>query len=177
MKVTRKMAVSLLLALVMLSLGACGQNDFSYGNNSGSIDSSGNDNTNTTIVGGGSIDVESIALNCSDRNLKYGESYVLVPTVRPFNATGAVVTWTVDNPKVCEVMKSGNNCKVTAVGAGQAIVTATCEGRTATCRFTVSESSLIVTAESIKIYGDVANIVVGSTREFTAVITPQNNVC
>ncbi len=122
----------------------------------------------------GNIAVNSISLNSTDKNLKFGESFMLVPTVRPFNATDAKVTFTVDTPTVCEILPSGNNCKVTAVGAGQAVVTAACAGFTATCQFTVSQSGLTIDAETIKIYGDVANIVVGTTRAFTATITPEN---
>ena len=163
-----KRTLPLLLLALCLLLGACGEvvNIPVTDNNQGT----GNYPSNNV----GSIAVNSISLNASDRDLSYGESYLLVTTVRPYNATDAKVTFTVDAPSVCEIMPSGNNCKVTAVGAGHAIVTATCNGRTATCRFTVTENNQVIQAESIKIYGNVENIVVGTTRQFTATILPEN---
>ena len=164
-----KAAVSVLLALVMLLLAACGGEKVSIPS-APSDPYMGNQGTGNA----GNIAVSSITLNSTNKNLKYGESFMLVPTVRPFNATSSKVTFTVDTPTVCEILPSGNNCKVTAVGAGQAVVTATCAGFTATCQFTVSESGLVVEAEAIKIQGNVANIVVGTSREFSAVIAPAN---
>ena len=179
-----------MLALLMLMLASCSADvTISYGNNpgtggtqSGTNAPSGSTQTGTpgnSSQGSGTqvgvINVDSIVLNRSEYSMKYGATYLLVPTIRPYNATNAVVTFTVDNPQVCEIEPGGNNiCKVKAVGAGQAIVTANCGGRTATCRFTVSESNYIVEAEKIKIYGDVENILVGTQREFTAVISPEN---
>ena len=180
MKIYKARLTCFLLAVLMLMLASCSV-EISYGNNGYE---SGNSQTNSPTQGGttqdpdvqiGVIAVESVVLNRTEYDMKYGSTYLLVPTVRPYNATDAVVTFTVDNPQVCEIEAGGNNiCKVKAVGAGQAIVTALCQGRTATCRFTVSESSYIVEAEKIKIYGSVENIVVGSTREFSAVISPEN---
>lgn len=166
--INRKTVVSLLLVMIML-LSACGSETVSIPNIPANPDAGGQSSGNT-----GSIAVSSVTLNCTNKNLKYGESFMLVPTVRPFNATNSKVTFTVDTPTVCEILPSGNNCKVTAVGAGQAVVTATCAGFTATCQFTVSEAGFVVEAETIKIQGDVANIVVGTSREFTATITPAN---
>lgn len=180
MKIYKARVTCFLLAVLMLMLASCSV-EISYGNNGYE---GGNSQSNSPSQGGntqnpdvqiGVIAVESVVLNRTEYDMKYGSTYLLVPTVRPYNATDAVVTFTVDNPQVCEIEAGGNNiCKVKAVGAGQAIVTALCQGRTATCRFTVSESGYIVEAEKIKIYGSVENIVVGSTREFSAVISPEN---
>lgn len=159
--------ISLVLVLILV-LCACGET-VTIPENVGNPNIGGDYNPNT-----GNIAVNSLILNSTNKNLKYGESYLLVPTVRPYNATNAKVTWTVDTPTVCEILPSGNNCKVTAVGAGQAVVTATCGGRTATCQFTVTETGMIVEAESIKIFGNVENIVVGTTRQFSATIYPEN---
>lgn len=192
MKINKRKLVSFLLAVLMLMLASCGT-DVSFGNETPGANTNGTQNgTNagTSSQGGtngqgntspngevqiGTINVESVVLNRTEYEMKYGATYLLIPTIRPLNASNATVTFTVDNPQVCEIEAGGNNiCKVKAVGAGQAIVTANCQGRTATCRFTVSESIYIVEAEKIKIYGDVENIVVGSQREFTAVISPEN---
>lgn len=166
--INKKTAVSLLLVLMMF-LSACAGETVSIPNGPADPHMGGQSSGNTS-----NIAVSSITLNSTNKNLKYGESFMLVPTVRPFNATNSKVTFTVDTPTVCEILPSGNNCKVTAVGAGQAVVTAACSGFTATCQFTVSEAGIVVEAESIKIQGDVANIVVGTSREFTAAITPAN---
>ena len=165
--INKKTAVLFLLIVCML-LSACGEVVSIPGGNNDTLPGNPSSGDISNIA------VNSITLNKTEHNMKYGESFLLVPTVRPFNATNAKVAFTVDAPTVCEIMQSGNNCKVTAVGAGQAVVTATCNGRTASCRFTVTETSLIVEAEAVKIYGNVENIVVGTTRQFSAVILPEN---
>ena len=183
MSIYKKRTACLLLVLVTLLLASCGADiTISYGNTSSGTGNNPQTDGNTpgeSTQGGGTqvgmIEVDSDVLNQTEYSMKYGSTFLLVPTVRPYNATAAAVTYTVDNPQVCEIEPGGNNiCKVKAVGAGQAIVTANCGGRTATCRFTVSESNYVVQAEKIKIYGDVENILVGTQRQFTAVITPEN---
>ncbi len=163
-----KKTVVIFLLMLCMTLGACGEVvSIPSGPDTPGVG-------NPPIGNVGTIEVSSVSLNSTDHTLKYGESFLLVPTVRPYNATNAKVTFTVDSPAVCELTPSGNNCKVTAVGAGQAIVTATCNGRTSSCRFTVTETNQIVEAEAIKIYGNVENILVGTTRQFSAIVLPEN---
>lgn len=69
----------------------------------------------------------------------------LVATVEPSDATDTV-TWTSSNTKVATVV----NGKVTAVGAGTAVITVRAGNQTATCTVNVSECDHVFTAETVK---------------------------
>ena len=69
----------------------------------------------------------------------------LVATVEPSNTTDTV-TWTSSNTKVATVV----NGKVTAVGAGTAVITVRAGNQTATCTVNVSECDHVFTAETVK---------------------------
>lgn len=81
------------------------------------------------------INVESVALNSQNEELKIGETTTLVATVMPSNATNKKVVWSSDNTNVATV----NNGVVTAVGEGSAnIKVTTVDGnKTAVCKITV----------------------------------------
>ena len=81
------------------------------------------------------INVESVALNSQNEELKIGETTTLVATVMPSNATNKKVVWSSDNTNVATV----NNGVVTAVGEGNAnIKVTTVDGnKTAVCKITV----------------------------------------
>jgi len=85
----------------------------------------------------GTIVVANILLNETNLTLAKGQSYTLVATVKPDNATNKNVTWSTSNDSKVSVSTNG---KVTAVATGDATITATAGGKTATCRVTVSES-------------------------------------
>ncbi|NBC68751.1 Ig-like domain-containing protein [Paenibacillus sacheonensis] len=67
----------------------------------------------------------SVSLNKSDLTLAVGQSETLVATVLPANATNKIVSWTSGNPAAATVDAGG---KVTAVGEGTAVITATNPG-------------------------------------------------
>ncbi len=82
--------------------------------------------------------VTGITLNRTSLSLETGESATLTATVSPSNATDKTVNWKSSNTAVAKVSTSG---KVTAVGAGTAIITATANdgsGKSASCSVTVS---------------------------------------
>ena len=81
------------------------------------------------------INVESVALNSQNEELKIGETITLVATVMPSNATNKNVVWSSDNTNVATV----NNGVVTAVGEGSANITVTTVdgNKTAVCKITV----------------------------------------
>ncbi|WP_180270824.1 family 43 glycosylhydrolase [Sporanaerobium hydrogeniformans] len=66
--------------------------------------------------------VTNVNLSASTLSLVIGESSQLRATVLPETATNTSVTWTSDNEKVATVDQTG---KITAVGAGTAIITVT----------------------------------------------------
>ena len=94
------------------------------------------------------IPVESVSLDDYDLSLLVGESDTLNATVKPYDATNRDVSWSSSNRDVATVSSSG---VVKAVGAGIATITATADGKSATCKVTVeaititlSENDLII---------------------------------
>lgn len=76
-----------------------------------------------------------ITLDRTELSMKVGDSPVtLVAKVTPDDATDKTVTWRSSNEKVATVDANG---KVTAVGNGEATITATAGGKTATCKLSV----------------------------------------
>ena len=79
--------------------------------------------------------VSGITLDKSELLMKVGDNPVtLVAKVTPDDATDKTVTWSSSNVKVATVDANG---KVTAVGNGEATITATAGGKTATCKLSV----------------------------------------
>ena len=80
------------------------------------------------------VEVESITLNKTELTLEIGGSETLNATVLPDTATDKTVTWESSKNEVATV----ENGLVTAVGAGQASITAKAGDQTATCVVTVN---------------------------------------
>ena len=97
------------------------------------------------------VPVTGVTLNKTSANLAVGDTISLTATVAPTNATNKTVTWSSSNPLVATVSDDG---VVTAVGAGEAIITATAtngttdtgDDQTATCTVTVNKKNQTVTA-------------------------------
>lgn len=81
------------------------------------------------------IPVNSVALNTNNVSLEKGGTAQLTATVNPGNATNRTVKYTSSNTKVAKVDGGG---KITAVGGGTATITATADGKSATCKVTVT---------------------------------------
>ncbi len=115
-----------------------------------SVDSNGK----VTAVGGGSavitaaaggktatcnvtvtVPVSGVTLDVTEKSVATGESFTLTATVEPSDATDKTVTWTSSNATVATVDSNG---KVTAIGTGSAVITATASGKTVTCNVTVA---------------------------------------
>ena len=86
------------------------------------------------------INVSGITLNFDALSLSINEVKTLTATLTPSNATNQNVTWTTSNDSIVTVDTSG---KVTAVGAGTAIITATATdgNKAAQCTIVVSSAS------------------------------------
>ena len=89
-----------------------------------------------TIDQQGTIHVTSVSLDKANLELTEGETAQLTATVLPDNATDKSVTWESNAPGVATVDTSG---KVTAVSVGTATITATVDGKSATCTVTVEK--------------------------------------
>lgn len=92
------------------------------------------------------VGVESISLDKTSLELKVYDTYSLSPTINPADATSPTITWKSDNEEVATV----EGGKVTAVSEGEATITASCNGKTATCTVSVAA----IRAESLGLYCD-----------------------
>lgn len=91
--------------------------------------------TCTVTVNAAVIAVTGIELNKTELTLEIGDEETLTATVSPENATDKTVTWTSDKENIATVDNTG---KVTAIKNGTATITATANGKTATCSITVN---------------------------------------
>lgn len=126
---------------------------------------------NGTVTNGGNITVkvETVTLNKTALALKVGNTEKLIATVKPDKATNKTVTWTSDNKDIADV---GSDGTITAKKSGTAKITATADGKTATCTVTVSTEQIPATAISIK---STLDLTVGGNETLTATVTPSNS--
>ncbi|MBP5506050.1 MAG: Ig-like domain-containing protein [Bacteroidales bacterium] len=115
------------------------------------------------------IPLMSLSLNASTLTLAEGDTYVLVPTFNPTNATDQNVSWTSSNGNVATVDANG---KVTAKAAGQATITAKVGDVTATCAVTVQQNVVAVT--SVTLDKSQLNLKEGEIATLFATVKPDN---
>lgn len=84
------------------------------------------------------IKVTSVILSSTEMSMTVGDVQTLTATVAPANATNKSVTWKSSSTSVATVSSTG---EVKAVGAGTATITATADGKSATCKVTVKQES------------------------------------
>ena len=115
------------------------------------------------------ISVTEVTLNKSETTILVGGNETLTATVLPENATNQNVTWKSDKPEIASVDANG---KVTGVKAGEATITVTTEdgGKTATCKVTVSETSVAVTGVTLN--KTVLTLETGASETLTATVAP-----
>jgi len=116
-----------------------------------------------------SIHVESIELNEEEYELNLEETLQLIVIFTPEESTNKKVTWTSDDEDVATVDQNG---LVTAVGFGEARITATTEdgGKTAFCDISVPEISL----DNVEFAASEIDLSVGETKTLTLIFTPNN---
>lgn len=114
------------------------------------------------------VPVNAISLNATNKDININETFQLVATVSPTNATTKDVTWVSNNPNIAEVSSSG---LVTGKSVGTTTITATTTdgGYIATCAVNIKAVS--VTGVSVP---STMQIKVGKTATITPTITPTN---
>ena len=131
----------------------------------------GKSGTCAVTVKAKAVNVTEVTLDKTELTLTEGETETLTATVRPDNANNRKVTWSSDKTEVATVDGAG---RVTAVKAGEAVVTVTTEdgGRTATCAVTVKAKTVSVTEVTL----DRAELTLteGETETLTATVKPDN---
>lgn len=110
--------------------------------------------------------VASVELSNSTANVAVGGKVTLTATVNPSNASNPAVTWTSSDATVASV----SNGVVTANKVGTATITATAEGKTATCTITVVPET--IPAEKVELDKTTAELVAGKELNLTGVVTP-----
>lgn len=104
------------------------------------------------------IAVESVTLNKTAITLEIDEMETLTATLTPDNATDKTVTWTVAPAGVVSVDDNGN---VTAIKDGTATITATANGKSATCSVTVNAP--LTNADVLKFLND--NVLLNAAKD------------
>ena len=117
------------------------------------------------------VSVTEVTLDRAELTLTEGETETLTATVKPDNADNRKVTWSSDKTEIATVDGAG---KVTAVKAGEAVVTVTTEdgGKTATCKVTVKAKVVPVTGVDVKPWS--VTIGANGTTKLTCTVAPSN---
>ena len=114
------------------------------------------------------VPVKTVSLYPTSKTLKKAETFVLTPTVSPGDASNKKLTYSSNNEKVAKVTQNG---KITAVGEGEAKITATSNnGKYATCKIKVT-----ATLSSISLNKKNLEIRTSKTGTITATIQSLSN--
>lgn len=113
------------------------------------------------------IEVSSITLDPTELTLEPGNTAVLKAAVAPENADYDGIFWASDNVDVATV----ENGTVTAVSKGTATITATVEGKSATCKVTVKTS-----VAELKLSHTEVTLEIGKTQTLTATVDAEGVV-
>ena len=133
------------------------------------------------LLNGGGTDQVKISLDRESAELTVGETLQLAVTVEPQLPAGPKVIWSSSDPDVAtvttgdEVAADGTYLPaglVTAVAEGEATITASIEGKEATCTVTVKKGSVAVS--EIKLDRERIEIEIGKSEQLTATVLPED---
>lgn len=117
--------------------------------------------------------VESIGISESALSLMEGETFSLVATVLPDNATDPSVSWSVDKNGVIDYQADGASFSATAVKAGEVVVSVVINSDNsikASCKVTVTEPPVPVT--SVSLDRNEVSLETGGSIVLTATVLP-----
>jgi uncharacterized protein YjdB len=114
------------------------------------------------------IPVTSVNISKSAASLKVPQTLQLTASVNPINASVNTLTWKSSNTKIATVSSTG---KVKAKGPGSATITVTSVngGKTATCKFTITQP-----VKSVKLNKTGLTLKRGKTYRLIATLNPAN---
>lgn len=117
------------------------------------------------------VRVTGITLDASSLVIPLNGTDQLRATISPSNADNLLVLWTSSNASVVKVSDTG---ALTAVGTGEAVITATSDGSglTATCKVTVPE--VVFPVESMTLDRTSLVLSIGQSARIVATIEPAN---
>lgn len=120
---------------------------------------------------GSKVNAVNVTLNRTSLTMQAGDTFQLKATVTPGDATDKSLQWSTSGTNVVTV----DNGKLTAVKAGTATITVkTANGKTATCKVTVTDKKQEVKAESVTVGEKEISMKVGETYTLKANILPQD---
>ena len=115
------------------------------------------------------IPVSSVSLSVPEIELIEGDTYLLIATVFPDNATNKQVTWASNSPGIAFISQEG---VLSALSKGIAMITATAETQSASCKITVKER--VFPVESIQLNAETLSLKPGESALLTASVLPEN---
>ena len=117
------------------------------------------------------VSVTGVTLDKSSISILVGASETLAATISPKDAANKKVSWKSDKPEIAAVDATG---KVTGKKIGTATITVTTEegGKTATCRVTVSATSVAVTGVTLN--KTELTLETGGSETLTATVAPSD---
>ncbi len=115
------------------------------------------------------IAVSSVVVTPPSLELTIGEKSQLSASVLPKNASDSRITWASSKPSVASVSADG---LITALGEGNATISATAGGVTGKCELFVQKAYISV--QRIDLSPKELVLTVGETASLTATISPQN---
>ena len=113
------------------------------------------------------IFAESISLDRTELVLTIGATDKLTATILPEYVTDKTVTWTSSDESIVTVDEEGN---IQALALGEAVITAACGEKSATCKVTVNP----ILAESIALDRAELVLTIGATDKLTATVLPED---
>lgn len=128
--------------------------------------------TCTITVQEKSVPATSVSFNKTSVTLEVGETENLIATVSPANTTDNVYSIETSDYTVVDV----NGGVIVAKKAGTATITVTTtNGKTATCRVTVTpKTAAVVNDNGVSLNKNTANLKVGGFENLIATVTPEN---
>ncbi len=118
------------------------------------------------------VPVASVTMSQPEAEMQVGETLQLRAQISPSNATEQKVMWASSKQSVATVSDAG---LVTAVAAGTANITATVDGKTATCAITVEQSAVhVVPVESVSLDKADVTMEIGQSLTLAATVLPDN---
>ena len=115
------------------------------------------------------VPVSSVTLDRNSVTIEEGQSTTLVATVSPADATDKDVKWKSSSPSVASVDENGT---VRAVSPGEASITATAGGKSASCTVTVTKKVIPVTSITLDRYS--VTIEAGQSTTLVATVSPSD---
>ena len=117
------------------------------------------------------VPVSSVEVSSETLELVTGGKASLTAEVLPEDASDKTVSWSSSDENVATVSEDGT---VTALSAGEAVITVTTSdgGKTSSCKVTVSEKRISV--EGVSVEPESLSLTVGEKAQVTASVTPED---